>query len=139
MILNLCFTIFSWYNYRHDAYKQTQRFFCYVSEVLTRHLFKNLHGYIPWKYCVLQILQNKRKNYYSFQGCSIIIWLDHMVLIFKNSNATACYLIFLWKLKRWEIIFRDPLKLLKKNNRFSDHQLAKLEIEIWNLKFTIWN
>ena len=101
-------------------------------------MLKNLQGYIPWKCCVLQILQNKLKNYYSFQGCSIIIWLDHMVLIFENSNATACYLIFFWKLKRCEIIFRYSLKLLKQTDfQTISWQNLKLKFEIWNLQFEI--
>ena len=50
------------------------------------------------------------------QECSIITRSAKFLLIFKNSIAAACYLIFSVKTKRPEIIFRDLLKSVEKKD-----------------------
>ena len=84
---------FCQYYYRHNV-KVDAIFFCYISGVLREHRFENLHEFHSHKF-----YNNKWKTDYSLQECSMITWSTKFLLIFKNSIATACYLIFPWKLR----------------------------------------
>ena len=88
MILTVCVTIFCRYYYSHD-YKLDAIFFCYISGVLTDHMFENLHGFYSYNFTMANEL-----NDYSFQECSIITWST----------------------KRSEVIFRDLLKSVAKTD-----------------------
>ena len=80
--------------------KATQWICCYISEVLTEHMFKNLHEFYYFiVFYIANFTMMNEKNDYSLQECSIITLQTKVLLIFTNSNATACYLIFPWKLR----------------------------------------
>lgn len=98
-MFDIVFYLFPQYNYTCGV-KLDVRIFCYISVVLTGHLFENLHVFCFFKLLfILTFTIIKEENGTSLQEYIITTW---KILIFKNSNVADGYPCYLQKLKDFE-------------------------------------
>ena len=102
MIWTVYFTVIPRYNYRHDVKLDARNFLLYSRGINRRYVRKSTWVLFLESSVCYKFHNDKWKNHYSLQRCSIIALLGKLLLIFKNSNAIASYLIFSWKLKEVE-------------------------------------
>ena len=74
----------------HDVILNARNF-CYISVVLTEHLFGNLHVFHSFKVPYVSTLIIVKEENDPFLQEYSITWKNKFLLIFKNSNAAAGY------------------------------------------------